>query len=249
LGALSKACRLPDLTARNLAVATLSAPVRELMYELYEHYYEVTSRKQFLHDLEQKDWVVVLFDPDENLCGFTTLKLMEFEWKGRRVRAIFSGDTIVHHDYWGQQQLAFSWIRLAGQIRAQAPTIPLYWFLIVKGHRTYRLLQAFTCSYYPNWREPTPPHEQELMDHMATACFGDHYSIPGGIIRFPNSRGHLRPDWAAPDEVECQRPEVRFFLDRNPGYANGDEMVCLTELRPDNLRPLGRRLFRQGMQE
>ena len=37
-------------------------------------------------------------------------------------------------------------------------------------------------------------------------------------------------------------PHVAFFLKRNPGHGDGDELVCLTELSDDNLTRAGRRM-------
>jgi len=44
-------------------------------------------------------------------------------------------------------------------------------------------------------------------------------------------------------EAHLRLPEVAFFLARNPGYARGDELVCLCELAAEKLRPLARRIF------
>ena len=41
-------------------------------------------------------------------------------------------------------------------------------------------------------------------------------------------------------------PRVRFFLERNPGYAAGDELVCLTEVGEGNMKGLAKRLYREG---
>jgi hypothetical protein len=42
---------------------------------------------------------------------------------------------------------------------------------------------------------------------------------------------------------------VGFFLARNPGWREGDELVCLTEIAEGNLTPAGRRLWRTGTVE
>lgn len=219
---------------------------RRGMYSLYRSYYEGTDEALFNRDLEEKDQALLLRDVNGVLRGFSTLKVLETGCGGAPLRAIFSGDTIIHHEFWGEQSLAFNWIRLAGRIRAEAPDVPLYWFLIVKGHRTYRYLQAFARRYYPHWRFSTPAREQAIMDTLASRKFGHHYRPGSGIVRFPRSRGHLAPAWATTGGAGDQRPEVRFFLDRNPGYVRGDELVCLTELEAANLRPLARRVFEQG---
>jgi hypothetical protein len=40
-----------------------------------------------------------------------------------------------------------------------------------------------------------------------------------------------------------RNPHTEFFLSKNPGYVNGDELVCLTELCPENLTAAGRRMM------
>ena len=78
---------------------------------------------------------------------------------------------------------------------------------------------------------------------------GTHYDPARGIVHFGTSRGHLRQAFAEADAAEQQRSEVAFFLQRNPGYVRGDELVCLTELCTANLKPLSRRVFEKGLRD
>jgi len=86
---------------------------------------------------------------------------------------------------------------------------------------------------------------QRLMNMLAEQKFGDCYDAASGVVCFPNSRGQLRGDWAGVPEAALRKPEVRFFLERNPGYAQGNELVCLAELSVENLRSVGRRRFEE----
>jgi hypothetical protein len=216
------------------------------MYDLFSAYYDATSRSLFESDLSDKDFVVLLQDKTGAVVGFSTLAILSVEIEGRSLRAIYSGDTIIDRAHWGTQALAFTWIRFAGAVKAQVPECPLYWFLIVKGHRTYRYLSAFSVDFYPNWRTSTPCWAQSIMAGLARARFKDAYDAERGVVAFPQSRGHLKPIWAAVEPEEALRPDVAFFLRNNPGYEHGDELVCLTELSSSNLRPLARRVFDQG---
>jgi len=56
----------------------------------------------------------------------------------------------------------------------------------------------------------------------------------------------LRPAIAHPDIDELERQDVRFFLARNPGYLQGNELVCVCELAVDNLKPLAARFFQRA---
>ena len=217
------------------------------MYDLYATYYDASSPSLFEKDLGDKDWVVVLRDESGMLAGFSSLSVVDATVDGRSLRAVYSGDTIIERAHWGTQALAFTWLRFAGAIKAQAPDRPLYWFLIVKGHRTYRYLSAFSVDFYPHWQMPTPPWARAIMRELAYQRFDEDYDSKRGIVSFERSRGHLRPMWATVEPEEAARPDVAFFLRSNPGYTQGDELVCLTELSCSNLRPLARRVFAQGL--
>lgn len=217
------------------------------MYDLYTKYYEATTWDIFFTDLSHKDYVILLWDEQQQVQGFSTLAVLKFEFEGQPSRAIFSGDTIINHLYWGEQTLPLTWCRLAGQIKAEASELPLYWFLIVKGCRTYRYLPVFAKSFYPNWRYPTPTRYQALMDYLAHQKFGDNYHPESGLIQFPTSQGHLREDWAQIKPVTAKKSDVCYFLERNPEYYKGHELVCLMELSEENMRSHARRGFLEGL--
>jgi hypothetical protein len=123
------------------------------------------------------------------------------------------------------------------------PSLPLYWFLIVKGPRTFRYLPAFALQFLPDWRTSPVPRMTSLLTFLARERFGNAYDPQTGVIRFRESHGHLAEQWAKISEREAARDDVQFFLRRNPGYVRGDELACLCELSSDNLRPLARRIF------
>lgn len=217
------------------------------MFRLYRDYYDATDPDIFRADLNEKDYVVLLLDDVGEVRGFSTLAILLFEFDGQAMRALFSGDTIIHHLYWGEQSLALAWCRLAGAIKAMAPTQPLYWFLISKGDRTYRYLPLFSKQFFPTRQAETPAHYKALMDFLAYQKFGGAYDAERGVVRFPSPRGHLRAEWTRENSADCNKPDVRYFLQKNPGYHQGDELVCLTELALDNLRSHARRAFAESL--
>jgi hypothetical protein len=105
---------------------------------------------------------------------------------------------------------------------------------------------VFAKCFYPNWRYPTPPRYQALMDYLAKTKFGDDYSPESGLIRFSTSQGHLREKWAEIKPGISHKPDVRYFLERNPEYYKGHELVCLMELSEDNMRSHAQRGFLEG---
>ncbi|EKY04396.1 hypothetical protein HMPREF9120_02339 [Neisseria sp. oral taxon 020 str. F0370] len=233
------------LTTRTLAPQTLSAQQTAALYALYGRYYGGTTPELFRRDLGEKDHILLLEDTDGQIRGFTPLKTIPFTDNGRAARAVFSGDTVIDHRYWGEQTLPLAWCALAGRLKAQMPDAPLYWLLIVKGDRTYRYLNVFSKTYYPNRRHPTPPDVQELIDRLAADRFGAHYHAESGLVRYPQSQGHLKSEWL--NEKTAAHPEAAYFRRRNPRHAEGEELVCLTLLETDNLRSFALRGFLDGL--
>lgn len=231
------------LISQTVAHKDLSTHAIQAMYDLYSQYYEACDIDSFSKDMMEKDYVILLEDQSGNICGFSTLRILDFVHDGQEQCAIYSGDTIVHHEHWGSQVLLKAWCRMAGVIKRDRSDVPLYWFLIVKGYRTYRYLPLFTKSFFPSWRCETPTYIKSTMDYLAVKKFGKAYNADSGVICFERSQGHLKDGWAGiPDKV-VDHKDVNYFLEKNPGYVNGDELVCLTELSENNLKSFAANAF------
>jgi hypothetical protein len=234
------------IQSRIVPVVEIAPADAYAMYEILARHYDCVSLEQFLLDLSEKECVLVLRNADEAICGFSTQKVFRVSVGGTPVRAVFSGDTIVDRAYWGEQELGRCWCRYVSSVYWDEPDVPLYWFLISKGYRTYLYLPLFFESFYPNCEVPTPAFEQRLLDTLAAGKFPDHYRPASGLIEFPQSQGQLKPHLAEVPERRLRDPHVQFFLKRNPGYATGHELACLAEISPLNMKLFAGRILGQS---
>ncbi|MEQ1513086.1 MAG: hypothetical protein ABL934_10465 [Lysobacteraceae bacterium] len=244
---MSAPATAPRLLSRVVAVNALDDALVASMHALHAQYYDACEHARFERDLANKRYVIVLDSPD-GLAGFSTVALDRHETASGPALVLFSGDTIIDRDWWGDQTLSRRFARLAGALHAAEPGLPLYWLLISKGHRTYRYLGLFSRRYFPHHERDEPPL-RALAEQFASARFGADYDPARGVIRFAQSQGHLKADLADVPPHVAARPEAAFFLARNPGYRHGDELVCLTRLCVDNLRAAVRSGFEQGMRD
>lgn len=213
------------------------------MYGLMERHYENISYEAFMRDLAEKDWIIELREVGtETLCGFSTQMLLECECGGAQATALFSGDTIVDKEHWGSSSLAIAWGQLAVQVISLYPDRDLYWFLICKGFRTYRFLSVFFQEFYPCWNRTFPPDMKQLLDSFATSKFGVSYDPQRGVLHADANAYRIKP---AVDMLSDSRndPHVKYFLERNPHYDQGDELCCLTPLKIENFSLAARRLM------
>jgi hypothetical protein len=72
-----------QLSATIDRVETLGERAIGAMFDLYDQYYDATSRPLFEADLRNKDYVVTLREPSGALAGFSTLAVLEAEIGGK----------------------------------------------------------------------------------------------------------------------------------------------------------------------
>lgn len=220
----------------------LSAHDRTEMFALLGHYFDGVGEAQFARDLDEKDWVLRI-RRDDRLVGFTTLQHYGTVHAGRALNVIYSGDTIVAPEAWGSPVLSRGWIALVRALQAMRPDEPWYWLLLSSGFRTYRFLPVFWRDFWPRHGAAPPPERAAMLAALARERFGSRFDERAGVVRFerPQCLREALAEIPAGRELD---PHVRFFLERNPGHAQGDELVCLTELSDANLTAAGARMVR-----
>ncbi|BBO32239.1 hypothetical protein [Lacipirellula parvula] len=218
-----------------IKVSDLVACDRDAMFGLMQRAYANIQRKQFEADLAAKEWVVQVHDPlSERLAGFSTQTLLQAEVDGKLVRALFSGDTVVDPQHWGDIALAHEWGRLAVSLIESHAEQPLYWFLTSKGFRTYKYLPLFFREWFPSADAPTPSRERAVIDALAREVAPLGYDANTQLIRAMPDKEYVRATLADPGHRAQSDRHVRYFIARNPGYQRGDELCCVAPLSKAN---------------
>jgi hypothetical protein len=232
------------LTARLVQVADVTPPLRDEMFALMDGHYANLHHHRFEADLDEKRWVILVRESDAGrLCGFSTQTVLGAEVGGRPVRALFSGDTIIHRDRWGDPALSRVWGRLALDLIDAHPGGELYWFLLSKGYRTYRFLPVFFRAFYPRHDAATPARVRAVLDALACGRYPGEYDAAASVVRATAQQYRLRPGLADLTPERLRDPHVRFFHARNPGHARGDELCCLAPLTRENFTPAAYRVI------
>ncbi len=216
------------LVASTRRVSTLDVPTRAAMWALYESFYLRVDARSFDADLSEKDHVILVRDAgDGSVQGFTTLRVYRHRGPEGPCVIVFSGDTIIAPRYHGQTALQRAFVRYVMATVVREWRLPVYWFLISKGVRTYLLLSRNFLSYWPRHDAPTPPAMRTLIDELANDRFGAAYQRDLGLVRWQPPGPCLAAGVAPLDPQALARPDVRFFLSVNPGAEEGDELCCL----------------------
>jgi hypothetical protein len=231
------------MKTRLLNVLDLTQADIDAMYALLDRYFSGVSYEVFTSDLYQKNWALLIDDPDtDQLQGFTTLLIRQTEFLGELINVVYSGDTIVDPSAWGSSALPKAWVSAINQLRQTYRQGRFYWLLICSGYRTYRFLPVFAKTFYPCHDRPTPPDVQAMINFFARSQYQDLYHADTGIIQLLHPQ-QLRPGLDGIPAGRLGDPHIDFFNRINPLHDDGDELVCLTEICESNLTAAGRRIW------
>ncbi|MBW4676539.1 MAG: hypothetical protein KME52_21755 [Desmonostoc geniculatum HA4340-LM1] len=233
----------PMIEAFLVPIVLLSQVERQEMFYLFNTHFEEVNRQQFEADLSNKQWTVLL-KQEGILKGFSTLRFYEAVLKDEPVTIVYSGDTITDPSIWSSPVLAKAWIAAIQEIHGHRQE-RLFWLLISSGYRSYRFLTTFAKEFYPRYDRQTPTEVAAFMQHIATQQFGEFYHPTEGIVRFANPQ-ILRSQLCTIAVEKLQDPDIAFFVQKNPGHINGDELVCLTEFTQANLTSAGLRMWKSS---
>lgn len=212
------------------------------MFALLTQHFNGVTLERFARDLAEKN-LTLLLERQGKLVGFSTLLAYSTVFEEAPANIIYSGDTIVAPEAWGTTALPRAWVAGVDMLRASLPPGRCFWLLLTSGFRTYRFLPVFWREFFPRFDTPTPAALQCLLDRLARERFGAQFDPHTGIVRFDFPQ-RLRPELAEVPSGRQHNPHVSFFLSRNPGHGEGDELACLTELCPENLTAAGRRMMK-----
>jgi hypothetical protein len=221
-----------EATVKTIGVLTTSDTAA--MLQLMQDYYLNVDEGVFRSDLAEKDRVIMLSESGA-LCGFSTWKLFGHTCDGQQVNVIYSGDTITDSDHRSSLALPVAWGRLMMDALERDPETPLYWLLSSKGYKTYRFLPVFFRSFYPSSMHEPSVFEKSLIFSLAKRRYGDRFDPESLIVRAGPDAQRLRPGVGDVTSERLGDKHVSYFWERNPNYAQGDELVCLTRCAYDNV--------------
>lgn len=215
-----------------IEVKDLSSRERATMFALMQEYYLGVRRETFERDLSQKEHVMLLRDRTAcgRIVGFSTLMRLRFDVGGSPIEAIFSGDTLVEERYRRSRGLAYEVTRYFQTLIESSP-LPLYYILICKGWRTYRILPFLFRQFSPRSGHPTQLLHQQIMDAFGARQYPDEYRPETGLIVFEGETQCIRHEARVPLRSD---EHTEFFRRKNPSYLRGDELVCVARIERAN---------------
>ncbi|MCC2630807.1 MAG: hypothetical protein K0S38_616 [Candidatus Paceibacter sp.] len=230
---------MPKIFNHSKRVFDLTPTERATMLGLLTLEFLGTRREDFIRDLAEKDVVALLRKEtsDGEIVGFSTLMTLDLHIQGRKVKAVFSGDTTVLPEYRTSGGIGIEIGRYFMKALENFPDYEIYYVLISKGWRTYKAMPFFFKHFAPKHNAPTSDSDQAIMDAFGRVKYPLDYDSRLGLIMFSRETQRLVPD--SIDAIPPKDPDIHteYFLRKNPTYLSGTELVCVAPVRVDNFSP------------
>lgn len=227
-------------------VVELTPSERATMFGLLSLEFLGARREDFIHDLEEKDAVALLHSQScgGEIVGFSTFMLLDLPIEGRKVKAVFSGDTTVLPEFRTSGGIGVELGRYFMKALEAFSEHEIYYVLISKGWRTYKVLPFFFKDFAPRHDTPTSINDKAVIDAFGAVKYPRDYNPDKGLIMFSRETQRLIP--GSIDAVPPHDPDLhtQFFLKKNPTYLSGTELVCVGSVRTKNFAPPLIRLLR-----
>jgi len=218
-----------SVSCEAVPVASLDPSTVRAMWTLFDAHYTGISENVFVRDLQAKDQALLLWR-DGRLVGFTSHRFVMID----EHRVTYSGDIVIAPESRDIGSACFfhRWARLMWD-RCD------WWCALSSGPRTHRIAHTFFRRVTPNERGDESEEEVRLRHLFARAGYGSRYDSRRGIVRLVDPYT-LRDEEA---EIRKNYPMDDFFRGANPGWTQGDELVSLVRLQPENWKPAAMRML------
>lgn len=226
-------------------LAALDVTARAAMWALYAPHHDI-DRASFAAKLAGLD-EVALFTAraDGRLVGFCGLRCRVFVGDdGRRRAAFYMGLTFIDRRWRSHaliprmviQRMLVPWLTRAHD--------GLYFWSDCLTYRPYLVMARNLREYYPSRHRATPAEIDALLAAIGRAHYGDDFDAARGIVRKAKVTLHATERGISPADLDD--PDIRFYLERNRDYADGDGMLALCPATLGNLAHYLVRRLRRG---
>lgn len=216
--------------SKTRAVQSFSQKEHIELYNLMQLEFIGVTWDHFIKDFNEKQHVMVLINESGKVVGFSTLMEIDLNLGGKMIKIIFSGDTTVMQEYRDSFGFAVELSNFFTRAVVLYPTHEIYYVLISKGWRTYRVLPFFFKEFIPCYNREISKYEKSIMNLFGYKKYPNNYIGTTGLLCFKENVQRLKPECSDAMIPPRNNPHVDFFFQKNPHYLDGTELVCIARV-------------------
>lgn len=223
-------------------VSTTSRTTREACFRLLAKHFAGVTWEQFQNDFLEKKYVAIL-RREGVVVGFSTMVTVPVYDRNHILHQVaFSGDTAVEFDARNSIGFGTALSSFFKENISEYGDGNVWYILISKGWRTYKAMEFMFHSFAPCPTREILTEEKEIVSAFAKMRYPSRFDEEGLVLR--SYSGDQRLSEGSPDLVVPDSMLGNFFVDKNPNFAQGDELICIANISHANFTRAFQRCFR-----
>ena len=152
---------------------------------------------------------------------------------------LWAGDIMIDPEYWGKNDYRYQLSALCSKLHQENPNKLIYRLTTPKGYKTFKIVPKLFQQYYPSPEHNYyPEFEAKVIDKILLSKYTTDVYDQEKKILVPKEDAHrLADNFAQITADKLSDPLIKFFYERNPDYAKGNEIPVISQITPENLRP------------
>ena len=230
-------------TIEYVPVAALSPAQWDEAWRFAERFTD-TVRAVFEASVREKKEAVFLRERgSRRLVGMGTVDVYTVDHAGERRIVIYPGNTLLDPDVRGANIVQRVGVRCFLRERLRHPRRPIYLFYDTFSYKSYVMLPRNFAEFWPRRDRPMPPDVAAFLDALGRQRYGERWDPSRRLCRRGERR--LKAGVATATAADLADPDIRFYVDANPGYTEGDMLAVLAPLHAGNWRAVVRNALRR----
>lgn len=222
----------PRVRFRYTATKHLSEGEVDALWQVYQQTFDA-ERSAFDAAVRKADEVLRFHDAASGaLVGMTLVRAWPTEHAGRTIRVLWTGAVCIQPEYRGQNAIQQSGLWRLARERVRHPLTELWWFWDTFSYKSYLLCPRNLAQYTPKRGEVAGAWEQGLLDQLCREHDPAGYDGERRILRSTGKKLRAGVAELTPDHPDAH---VQYFLQQNPGHAEGDRIPVLVPLNARNV--------------
>jgi hypothetical protein len=228
-----------------LPVAEVTPSQWDEIWRLGERFTD-TTRAHFEDDVRRKDEVVLVREGARGeLLGLATVHTYATRYAGRKVWVIYAGNTLLDPRLRGFNVFHKVGFESFLRVRLRNPLAPIYFFFDTYSYKSYLMLARNFGEYWPRRDAEMPADVAAFIDQLGRERYGKLWDPERRLCRGTGEK-KLKPWVAEITPADLAIPEIRFYVEQNPGYREGDMLAALAPLSLPNWIALAGNMLRRA---
>jgi hypothetical protein len=234
---------------------SLSAEARrqliDSLYAVHQQIFDGVKQESFaryvVESKAEHTWLLVHKNEAGEPVGYFAQHIFEKQIGGEPL-AVFRAEAGSLRAYRGGNVNARFWMERMVRYMLAHPGRRVFYMGSLVHPSSYSLLARYCSEVWPRREQETPPELLAFMDTLATEFDLEKVDPARPLVR--------RVGWCTREsEVEreywthCDKPEVRYFLEANPGYGEGHGLVTVVPITVENLLTMARSLLAKKLRQ